>query len=125
MTPEPRIALGGYLREKVRATSAMDLSDGLSLDLHRLCLESGLSAVIVAPPVFRGASVEQALHGGEDYELLFTAPASAKIPRRLGGIAVTRIGRILPKQSRKPRLMLVKLNGRRTPLPAQGWEYRF
>ena len=125
LTPEPRIALGGYLREKVRATSAMDLSDGLSLDLHRLCLESGLSAVIVAPPVFRGASVEQALHGGEDYELLFTAPASAKIPRRLGGIAVTRIGRILPKQSRKPRLMLVKLNGRRTPLPAQGWEYRF
>ena len=64
LKPEPRIALGSFLREKVRATAAMDLSDGLSLDLHRLCLESGLSAAIVAPPVFPGATLEQALHGG-------------------------------------------------------------
>src|SRR5580658_7254795 len=51
LKPEPRIALGRFLREKVRATAAMDLSDGLSLDLHRLCLESRLSAVIDVPPV--------------------------------------------------------------------------
>jgi len=92
LTPEPRIALGGYLREKVRATSAMDLSDGLSLDLHRLCVESGLSAAMVAPPVFPGASLEQALHGGEDYELLFTAGARAQVPGSFEGLRLTRIG---------------------------------
>jgi thiamine-monophosphate kinase len=92
LKPEPRIALGGYLREKVHATSAMDLSDGLSLDLHRLCLESGLSAAMVAPPVFRGASLEQALHGGEDYELLFTAGARTRVPDSFEGLRLTRIG---------------------------------
>jgi thiamine-monophosphate kinase len=90
--PEPRIALGGYLREKVRTTSAMDLSDGLSLDLHRLCLESGLSASVVAPPVFPGASLEQALHGGEDYELLFTAGVRTRVPVSFEGLRLTRIG---------------------------------
>jgi thiamine-monophosphate kinase len=92
LKPEPRIALGRFLREKVRATAAMDLSDGLSLDLHRLCLESRLSAAIDAPPVFPGASLEQALHGGEDYELLFTARARTRVPGSFGGLPLTRIG---------------------------------
>jgi thiamine-monophosphate kinase len=92
LTPEPRIALGGYLRKKVRATSAMDLSDGLSLDLRRLCLESGLSAAVVAPPIFPGASLEQALHGGEDYELLFTAGARTRVPASFEGLRLTQIG---------------------------------
>src|SRR5580700_4783804 len=58
LKPEPRIALGSFLREQALATAAMDLSDGLSLDLHRLCLASRLSAAIDAPPVFPGASLE-------------------------------------------------------------------
>jgi thiamine-monophosphate kinase len=70
----------------------MDLSDGLSLDLHRLCAASHLSAEILAPPVHRGATLEQALHGGEDYELLFTAPARVHVPRKFQGLALTRIG---------------------------------
>ena len=60
----------------------MDLSDGLSLDLRRLALASGLAAEIETPPVFRGATVEQALHGGEDYELLFTVPPQLMLTTR-------------------------------------------
>jgi thiamine-monophosphate kinase len=90
--PEPRLALGQFLRERLVASAAMDLSDGLSLDLHRMCLESGLSAEIAAPPRFPGASPEQALHGGEDYELLFTVPARTKVPRHFQDVPLTKIG---------------------------------
>lgn len=75
LRPEPRLALGETLRER-GATAAMDLSDGLSIDLGRLAEASGVQARIDpgALPVFEGASIEQALHGGDDYELLFTSP---------------------------------------------------
>jgi thiamine-monophosphate kinase len=88
---EPRLALGQVLRGQ--ATACIDLSDGLSLDLHRLCMASGVSAEIDRVPVIRGATIERALHGGEDYELLFTLPESATAPR-----GVTRIGRIVPRR---------------------------
>jgi thiamine-monophosphate kinase len=70
----------------------MDLSDGLSLDLARLAKASGLGAEIGAPPIWRGATLEQALDGGEDYELLFTAPARARVPVAFESIPLTRIG---------------------------------
>jgi thiamine-monophosphate kinase len=90
--PEPRLALGQFLREKAGASAAMDLSDGLSLDLRRMCLESGLSAEISAPPRFPGASPEEALHGGEDYELLFTVPGGTRVPRHFQDVPLTKIG---------------------------------
>jgi thiamine-monophosphate kinase len=74
------------------ATAAMDLSDGLSLDLRRMCEASGLRAEITMPPIYPGATLEQALHGGEDYELLFTAPPRAKVPEEFEGVPLTRIG---------------------------------
>ena len=89
--PEPRLALGRFLRERVQATAAMDLSDGISLDLRRLCLASRLAAEIEAPPRYAGASLEQALHGGEDYELLFTARPE-HVPPEFAGLPLTRIG---------------------------------
>jgi thiamine-monophosphate kinase len=95
LNPEPRLALGQYAREKLKASSAIDLSDGLSLDLHRLCLASGMAAEIVDPPRFAGATLEQALHGGEEYELLFTVPAGVRVPESFEGLPVTRIGTIL------------------------------
>jgi thiamine-monophosphate kinase len=85
---EPRLALGRTLRG--RATAAIDLSDGLALDLHRLCVASKVAAEIDRVPMMRGATLERALHGGEDYELLFTLRAGAKPPR-----GVTRIGQIV------------------------------
>ncbi len=114
LRPEPRLRLGRYLRR--RATAAMDLSDGLSLDLHRLAAASGLAAEIDAPPVFAGATLEEALHGGEDYELLFTAPARVRIPRVVAGLRITRIGTM-----RKGRAGQVLLHG--TPLLPLGYDH--
>ena len=69
------------------ATACMDISDGLALDLHRLCLASGVAAELDRVPLLKGATLDEALHDGEDYELLFTAPARKKAP----GIPIGRI----------------------------------
>jgi thiamine-monophosphate kinase len=83
--PRPRLEAGRKLIGK--ATACMDISDGLSLDLQRLCTASGVAAEIERVPLLKSASLEEALHAGEDYELLFTAPAR----RRVAGIAIGRI----------------------------------
>ena len=116
LRPHPRLALGRFLRARLRATAAIDLSDGLSLDLHRLCLASGLSAEIQTPPRFPGATWKQALHGGEDYELLFTAPPRARVPRRFEGLPLTRIGVV-----RQGRPGAVELDG--APLEPLGYDH--
>jgi thiamine-monophosphate kinase len=114
--PLPRIALGRFLREKIHVTAAMDLSDGLSLDLHRLCLASKLAAAIETPPIYPGATLDQALHGGEDYELLFTVRPRTRLPAAFEDIALTRIGTM-----RKGHPGAVKLNG--APLAALGYDH--
>ncbi len=116
LRPEPRLALGRHARRDLHATAAMDLSDGLSLDLHRLCLASKLSADIGIPPIFKGATLEQALHGGEDYELLFTVPARVQVPFEFEGVPVTRIGTM-----RKGPAGAVLLNG--VPLEPLGYDH--
>jgi thiamine-monophosphate kinase len=113
--PEPRLALGVFLREKLRATAAIDISDGLSLDLRRICLASGVGAEIVPPPAFRGASLYQALHGGEEYELLFTVRSGTKVPPEFEGFPLTQIGRIVPGAGD------VRLNGQ--PLKPLGYDH--
>jgi thiamine-monophosphate kinase len=93
--PQPRLSTGLTLRQRGLATACIDLSDGLSTDLAHLCTASGVAAEIRLPalplsPLLRGAGKtaarNAALHGGEDYELLFTAPASAVMPKSVGGI---------------------------------------
>jgi thiamine-monophosphate kinase len=114
--PEPRLALGQFIREKLRATAAMDVSDGLSLDLKRMCTASQVAAEISAPPRFKGASLEQALHGGEEYELLFTLRPGTRVPGRFEGLALTRIGRMTAGPAGE-----VWFNGER--LEAKGWDH--
>jgi thiamine-monophosphate kinase len=116
LRPQPRLELGRYLRQKLHATAAMDLSDGLSLDLHRLCLASAVAAEIEEPPRFRGASLEQALHGGEDYELLFTLGPRVRPPAQFDGLPLTRIGVVC-----KGRAGEVRLQGR--PLKPLGYDH--
>ena len=103
--PNPRIALGQALRGV--ATSAIDLSDGLVGDLGHVLARSGVGAMIDADALPRSAVLaampralqhECLLAGGDDYELLFSAPPSAAsevlAAARGAGLAVTRIGRI-------------------------------
>ena len=118
--PEPRLRVGVFLREKLAATSAMDLSDGLAMDLARLTEASGVGAVIqaAAVPLFPGASLSQALHGGEDYELLFTLPEKVHPPRAFRKLPLTAIGRIRAK----PGIDLVSEDGTRKLKP-QGYDH--
>jgi len=115
LRPEPRIEAGLALVQ-LKATACMDLSDGLALDLHRLCQESGCSAELNgALPVFPGASIRQALSGGEDYELLFAAPARQRIPVSVAGLPITGIGCCV-----KGKTGRILFDGK--ALPAAGWD---
>ena len=116
LNPEPRLALGRFLREKLHATAAMDISDGLSLDLHRLCLASNVSAAIGQPPRFPGATPEQALHGGEEYELLFCVRQGTRVPAKLDALPLTRIGVITAGAPGE-----VRLEGK--PLEPKGYDH--
>jgi thiamine-monophosphate kinase len=123
--PAPRLAVGQALRRRGLATACIDLSDGLSTDLRHLCDESAVSAEIdlAALPLHPLATgrVELALHGGEDYELLFAARPEAKVPRSISGVTVTRIGTAVERG----RSILIQIDalGRRTSLKAGGWQH--
>ena len=122
--PQPRVPQGLWLRQRALATAAIDLSDGLSTDLAHLCTESGVTAEVDAGllPIHPGASMDQALHGGEDYELLFTAPLSARIPGFISGVPITRIGRILRAGKDRSLVTLITTQGKH-PLEPHGWEH--
>jgi thiamine-monophosphate kinase len=122
--PEPRIAQGRLLLDRRLATAALDISDGLSTDLAHLCAESDVAAVVDADrlPVAPAATQAQALHGGEDYELLFTAAPGTPIPRRIAGVPVARIGSIMKAMPGQPRVSLMT-DGVVEALEARGWEH--
>ncbi len=117
LRPKPRLALGQFLREKRLASALMDLSDGLSSDLHRMVLASGAGAKLDGLlPMFPGATLNEALHGGEDYELLFTANRRARVPAEFQGLPLTRIGTIVTA-GQTPVLW------KGEPLQALGWDH--
>jgi thiamine-monophosphate kinase len=128
--PEPRLDLGRKLLQRGLATAAIDLSDGISIDLAHLCEESGLAALVnreavpIDPDPRLGTTIEDALHGGEDYELLFTARPNAAIPERLAGVSVHPIGRMTVRAKRVgPLVEIYERHGKRTPLAPRGWEH--
>ncbi|MFP5238136.1 MAG: thiamine-phosphate kinase [Acidobacteriota bacterium] len=122
--PQPRLAQGAWLQRHKSATAAIDISDGLSTDLTHLCEESGLAAEIDAAclPIAPGATLAQALHGGEDYELLFTAPASGRLPRRVADVPIARIGRMVRRRKQDPQITLLTGNAPQ-PLTPRGWQH--
>jgi len=125
--PEPRIEVGRILRQKGLASAMIDTSDGLSTDLAHICEESGVGAEVDAQLIPRarvGKLAQQvgpqlALHGGEDYELLFTVPSNKRIPSRIAGIPITLIGSV----TRSRKMFLINQSGRRDELRPLGWEH--
>jgi thiamine-monophosphate kinase len=124
--PIPRIEVGQWLGSRGLASAMIDTSDGLSTDLAHICEESGVGAEIDGDAVPRASigkpagkvGLNFALHGGEDYELLFTAPGKKRVPRKIAGVRITEIGRI----ERGASIHIIK-DGERSILKAQGWEH--
>ncbi len=108
LQPEPRVGWGLLIGEQQLASAMIDISDGLSSDLNHLCTESGVGALVEASRIPIDPLVTElsgrraldplmlALHGGEDFELLFTVHPDnvSKLPRRVDGVSLTRIGEI-------------------------------
>ncbi len=122
--PQPRLAAGQSILRRRLASACIDLSDGLSTDLAHLCIASGVAAEIESAklPLHRltrtqppEAALHNALHGGEDYELLFTAPPSASVPRAIAGVALTQIGEIRRAGRNRPLMTLIAPDGSRAP----------
>jgi thiamine-monophosphate kinase len=135
--PYPRLAIGRMLARRRLASAAMDISDGLSTDLSRLCAASGAGAMVHADSLpladqehlwKAGARslrdpasfLRRALHGGEDYELLFTVPSRlvSRVPSEFRGVPLTRIGEITARRS-----VMLETGGRARALRALGWDH--
>ena len=124
--PMPRIEVGQFLRQRGIASAMIDLSDGLSTDLAHICEESRVGAEIereAIPLASLGKPAKPvdpifALNGGEDYELLFTAPPGISVPRRIAGVPVTLIGRIRSD----PHIWLIT-RGKPVKLAPKGWQH--
>lgn len=130
--PQPRLTVGATLLRRHLASAAIDLSDGLSTDLTHLCESSNLRAAIdavsiplhpLAQKLSAKDALDAALHGGEDYELLFTAPAHKSVPRRIAGSPITRIGTLYPFRAGRSRITLNFPDGTAAGLEPAGWQH--
>jgi thiamine-monophosphate kinase len=133
LRPSPRVGWGIVLGEEHLASAMIDISDGLSSDLTHLCEESDVGALIdsTALPIDRDViqlcgrraldPLMLALHGGEDFELLFTVRAgdASRLPKKVDGISVTRIGEVID-QAGKVR---IAEKNRVWDLAPQGFEH--
>ena len=129
--PQPQCALGSFLARRRLASAMIDVSDGLSTDLAHLCAASGVGACLreeQIPGLRRGQDVISpdearnfALHGGEDYELLFTVPhrRAVGLVHRHRGVPLTCIGEIQKSKD----LVLVRRDGKTEELRPGGWDH--
>lgn len=133
LAPMPRVPWGALLGEERLATAMIDVSDGLSNDLAHLCRASRTGAIIEArrapinPAVISLCGrraldpLQLALHGGEDFELLFTVRPRdlRRLPRALGGVPATYIGDVTNDAGR----VLISEGSRRWPLLPAGFAH--
>jgi thiamine-monophosphate kinase len=130
--PTPRIGLGQFLSEKRLASALMDLSDGLSTDLARLCDASRVGAALWSSQIPKPKGIKNgkfsearaldfALNSGEDYELLFTVRArqARRIPPQFRGLPLHCVGVIRPSKG----LFLVLPDGTSRPLGPGGYDH--
>jgi thiamine-monophosphate kinase len=133
LKPQPQLALGRWLGAQPAGVAAMDISDGVARDLHRLCRESNVGAVIAAealpfPEHFTELCkaldvidpLALALTGGEDYVLLFTLPPELAPPPELGGWS---LGTITPRSRKARPGVFIVHDGVRRRLPDAGWDH--
>jgi thiamine-monophosphate kinase len=133
LRPAPRVGWGIILGEEHLASSMIDMSDGLSSDLKHLCDESNVGALIQSAAVPLDEDVVKlcgrraldplalALHGGEDFELLFTVHPddAARLPKRVDGVAISCVGEI----TNEPGKIRVAEGNRVWDLQARGFEH--
>lgn len=124
--PRARLAVGQWLRQHEIPSAMIDISDGLSTDLSHICEESRVGAEIEIEAIPRArwgkdgkwvVDLALALHGGDDYELLFTS--ARPVPPEVEGVPVTRIGRTTLSSG----MRLVDPEGRMRLLEPGGWEH--
>jgi thiamine-monophosphate kinase len=125
MRPVPRVGEAAVLASH-GVSSMIDVSDGLAIDLSRLCRASGAGSRVETAriPVHPAATLAEALGGGEDYELLATLPDHAAV-RDAGtelqdgyGVSLTDIGVIIERG-----LVAVDEGGKERPLTIEGWDH--
>lgn len=133
LRPEPRVGWGMVLGDEHLATSMIDISDGLSSDLNHVCAASCVGALIESSllPIDHQVTelcgrraldpLQLALHGGEDFELLFTVRASdvARLPRRVDSVEITRIGEV----TKEPEGVKISEGSRIWELNPGGWKH--
>jgi len=133
LRPQPRVGWGIVLGEERLATAMIDISDSLSSDIAHLCEESNAGALIDSSSLPIDPSVIQlcgrraldplmlALHGGEDFELLFTVrPADVvRLPKRVDGVEISRIGEVTDQ----PGKIRIAEKNRVWDLPRRGFEH--
>jgi thiamine-monophosphate kinase len=135
---KPRLELGQWLRRRNQATAMIDISDGLSTDLTHICTESRVSARLFRESIpfdrSRKRTIEErfeedtrryayAMYGGEDYELLFTAPRGKPVPGKIAGTQITKIGEVLARKPGAAPITIVHGDGRVEALSTAGWEH--
>ena len=129
LDPRPPLELGWQLAQRRLASAMIDLSDGLSVDVRHICRESRVGAEVWEECIPLSKDIRKnfpsplplALHGGEDFGLLFSVPRHRlKALRRLGrSYPLYPIGRI----TRGREAVLIGPGGRKSPLPARGWQH--
>jgi len=123
--PQPRINVGRVLRERGLATAMIDISDGLSTDIAHICKESGVGAHVWANTLPRASirkhlvDLQLALHGGDTYELLFTAGKRTRVPTSIDRVKITAIGEV----TRGTNILLLEDGQRPQVLMPRGWEH--
>lgn len=126
--PTPRLSIAQHLSKNIHA--CMDISDGLIQDAGHICAASNMGAIMNLPaiPLSPAAKAYMAQHqipitslisGGDDYELLFSAPVDVELPAHIEGIAITKIGQLTEEKT----LRVLDADGQSIEMDKAGYQH--